>query len=410
MRRALIVLISLYPKTWRNRYKNEFCALLDDVPPTWRTLFDVFGGALKMQMTAWSPWKIVAAFAVVGAIAAIAFSLAIPNEYVSTAIVKIGDAGEAQLVGTLVRVESRANLTRLINEEDIYKNERAHMPMQDVIEQMKKDIMVTPVKSMTGELGVIGISFASADAGRAQRITQRLTSQVLDVSAGTMLDPASLPVHPRSPKRPVIIVAGLVAGVLAGALFLLLNGLKVWKIAAGLGIAGAAVAFVLPERFASEALIRYEGPDLAVTGDRVRQIVAIVNSDANLRAIVQRFNLYPNESGRERRLAEHLHIETGRNSPAIVIRFDDRDRFVAQKVVGDVVGRLMEESIQDRARSGVKVDFTLELLDPPTLPLNGYFPNRLMVAGTGFFVGLVGAIMLGVWRHFKRSLPVVAAR
>src|ERR1700722_18473973 len=80
MRRALKALISLYPKTWRNRYQNEFCALLDDVPPTWRTLFNVFGGALKMQMTAWSPWKIVAAFAVVGAIAAIAFSLAIPSE------------------------------------------------------------------------------------------------------------------------------------------------------------------------------------------------------------------------------------------------------------------------------------------------------------------------------------------
>src|SRR5580704_2391809 len=108
MRRALKALISLYPKTWRNRYQNEFCALLDDVPPTWRTLFNVFGGALKMQMTAWSPWKIVAA------IAAIAFSLAIPSEYVSRAIVKIGDAGRAQLVGNLVRMESRANLTRLI--------------------------------------------------------------------------------------------------------------------------------------------------------------------------------------------------------------------------------------------------------------------------------------------------------
>jgi hypothetical protein len=221
-------------------------------------------------------------------------------------------------------------------------------------------------------------------------------------------------IHPTSPKRLVIIAAGLVAGVLAGALFVFFNGLKVWKIAAGLGIAGAiagaAVAFVLPERFASVALIRYEAPDLAAAGDRVRQIVAAVSSDANIRAIVQRFNLYPNESGRERRLAEHLLIETGRNGPAIMIRFDDRNRYIAQKVVGDVVGRLMEESIDDRARSGVKVDFTLELLDPPTLPFNAYFPNRPMVAGTGFFVGLVGAIMLGVWRHFKRSLPVVAAR
>jgi capsular polysaccharide biosynthesis protein len=413
MRRALKALISLYPKTWRNRYQNEFCALLDDVPPTWRTLFNVFGGALKMQMTAWSPWKIVAAFAVVGAIAAIAFSLAIPSEYVSRAIVKIGDAGRAQLVGNLVRMESRANLTRLINEEDLYKNERAHMPMEDVIEQMKKDIMVTPVKSRTGELGLIAISFASPDAARAQRITQRLTSQFLDVSAGTMLDPASLPIHPTSPKRLVIIAAGLVAGVLAGALFVFFNGLKVWKIAAGLGIAGgiagAAVAFVLPERFASAAVIWYQAPDLAAAGDRISQMVTVVKSDASLREIVQRFNLYPNEPGRERRLMEHLHIEIVKNDPAVVIRFEDRDRYIAQKVVADVVGRLMEESLRSNIRTGSQVVFTLELLDPPTLPQNAYFPNRPMVAGTGFFLGLVGATLLGVWRHFKRSLAVVAA-
>ena len=366
-----------------------------------------------MQMKIWSPWKIVVAFAVAGVVLAIAFSLLIPNPYVSMAIVKIGDAGRGQLAGTLARVVSRANLTRLINEEDLYKNERAHMPIEDVIEQMKKDIMVTPVESMTGELGVIGISFASADAAGAQRITQRLTSQFLDVSAGTMLDPASLPIHPRRPKRPVIIAAGLVAGGLAGALFVFFNGLKVWKIAAGLGIAGAiagaAVAFVLPERFISGAVITYPGPDLAAAGDHVRQIVATVNSDANLRAIVQRFNLYPNESGRERRLVEHLHIEIVRNGSAIVIRFDDRNRYVAQKVVADVVGRLLEESINDHVRSGSQVNFTLELLDPPTLPQNAYFPKRPMVVGTGLFVGLVGAIMLGVWRHFKKSLPVVAA-
>ena len=70
MRRALNALIFLYPESWRNRYKNEFNALLDDVPPTWRTFFDVLGGALKMQMTNWKAWKLVTGFMIAGALGA----------------------------------------------------------------------------------------------------------------------------------------------------------------------------------------------------------------------------------------------------------------------------------------------------------------------------------------------------
>ncbi len=367
-----------------------------------------------MQMKIWSPWKIVAVFAVVGLLGASVFSLTVPDRYVSTAVIKIGDGQRRKMAATRQLVESRSFLTMLINEEDLYKGERARLPLEDVIEQMKSRDLAIRMLNAPGAQAFAAVSFTSTDARQAQRTAQRLASQFVDAKVGEFLDPASLPVHPQNPRRSRIVFMGLFAGLLAGVLFALFNGLHVWKIAAGLGIAGAitgaAVAFVLPEMFASAAVIRYEGPDLAAGADRVHQIVAAVTNDSNLRAIILRFNLYPNESGREQRLVEHLHIETGKNVPAIVIRFDDRNRYVAQKVVGDVVGRLMAESIEDRARSGVKVDFTLELLDPPTLPLFPIECVRPKVAGTGFFVGLVGAIMLGVWRHFKRSLPVVAAR
>ena len=410
MRRALNALISLYPKTWRNRYKNEFCALLDDVPPTWRTLFDVFGGALKMQMKIWSPWKIVVAFAVAGVVLAVVFSLAIPDRYVSTAVIKIGDGQRRKMAATLQLVESRWFLAKLINEEDLYKGERARLPLEDVIEQMKsKDILISLVDRPGAP--AFAVSFSSTDAGQAQRTAQRLASQFVDAMVGEFLDPASLPFHPQNPRRSRIVFMGLFAGLLAGVLFAVFNGLQVWRIVAGLGmagaIAGAAVAFVLPERFASVAVISAAARSGA--WDRIGQIVAAVKSDASLRATVQRFNLYPNESGRERRLVEHLHIEIVRNGSAIVIRFDDRNRYVAQKVVADVVGRLMAEGLGSDIRMGSREDHTLEWLDPATLPQNAYFPNRPMVVGTGFFVGLVGAIMLGIWRHFKKSLPVVAA-
>src|SRR5580658_8631455 len=95
---ALQSLILLYPRAWRDRYESEFRALLDDVPVTWRTLFDVFGGALKMQMKIWSPWKIVAGFAIVGLIAAVGFALTIPDRFVSTAIIKAGQTDPEDVV------------------------------------------------------------------------------------------------------------------------------------------------------------------------------------------------------------------------------------------------------------------------------------------------------------------------
>jgi capsular polysaccharide biosynthesis protein len=409
MKRALYALISLYPKPWRNRYKNEFCALLDDVSPTWRMLVDVFGGALKMQMKIWSPWKIIPAFAVAGVVLATAFSLAVPDRYVSTAVIKIGDGQRRKMAATRQLVESRWFLSKLINEGDLYKGERSRLPLEDVVERMKsKDLAIYPVNA--SGVQAFAVSFTSTDAGQAQRTAQRLASQFVDAHVGEVLDPASLPVHPQNPRRSRIILMGLFAGLVVGVLFALFNGLRVWKIGGGLGIAGAiagaAVAFVLPERFVSTAVISVAARSGA--WDRISQIVAAVKSDASLRETVQRFNLYPNESGRERRLAEHLHIETVSNGPAIVIRFDDRDRFVAQKVVRDIERRLMAEDFNSNIRLGSREDHTLEWLDPATLPQNAYFPNRPMVVETGFFIGLAGAIMLGVWRHFKRSFPVVA--
>src|SRR5580704_12523296 len=131
MRRALYALIWLYPKKWRNRYENEFLGLIEEIPPTWRTFFNVFGGALKMQMKTWSPWKIVAAFAALGLLGAVAFSFTIPDRYLSTALIGIEYGGLEGVSATIQRMESRSALTRLINEQGLYERERAHVPIED---------------------------------------------------------------------------------------------------------------------------------------------------------------------------------------------------------------------------------------------------------------------------------------
>src|SRR5208282_5271400 len=101
------------------------------------------------------------------------------------------------------------------------------------------------------------------------------------------------------------------------------------------------------------------------------------------RAMIKTFSLYPGESEPERRLREHLHVETVGNGVAMMIRFDYKDRFTAQKVVADVVSRLIDGAILQRHEP--QTSMTLELLDPASLSLRPYFPNRPVVTGTGLF-------------------------
>jgi hypothetical protein len=403
MKRALNALISLYPKSWQKRYKNEFLALLDDVSPTWGTLFDVLGGALKMQLKIWSSWKTVAAFGVVGVIAASVYTLTIPKRYVSQAVFRYVDP--AKMNSAAEQILSRASLTRLIVEEDLYRGERAREPIEDIIEKMKaQDILIRPVNTPS-ENFVYSVSFQGPDAARAQRTTQRLTSSFVAANVGTLVDPANLPVHSANPRPSRNMIMGLVLGVLAGTLFALFNGLKVWKLGGSLGLAGlilgAGVAYMLPERYSSMEVIRCSGQGC----DRIDNLVFAVMAPANLDAIIARFGLYPNDPGARKKLMENLHFRAGTPGfGAMKIQFDYGDRFIAQKVAADVGSQFIEKAIMDRSIDRAQIQsggFTVELLDPPSLPWQPTSPNRPVVEGMGLFVGLAAAVGLGVRRHFR---------
>ena len=254
MKKAIHLLISLYPKSWRTRYQNEFGALLDDVSPTWRTFLDVFGGALKMQLKMWSAWKTVAACGVIGVTTAGAFSLTIPDRYVSTAVIKIGDAGPAGVQAQAEKIFSRSSLMQLINQEDLYKRERTREPMEDIAAQMKQDIVIRPVDTADGRAVAFSVSYAGPDPGHTQRVTQHISAAFVDAKTGSLLDSASLPASPSDPRRSRILIMGLIAGMLAGALFALFHGLRVWRLAAALGIVGAILCGAAHSSFPANSL------------------------------------------------------------------------------------------------------------------------------------------------------------
>jgi hypothetical protein len=51
--RILLLLARLYPRSWKQRYGEEFEALLEDVNPRWWDALDVLKGAATMQITRW---------------------------------------------------------------------------------------------------------------------------------------------------------------------------------------------------------------------------------------------------------------------------------------------------------------------------------------------------------------------
>jgi polysaccharide chain length determinant protein (PEP-CTERM system associated) len=78
---------------------------------------------------------------------------------------------------------SRTTLTNIINTFNLYQRERARMPIEDVVENMKKDILIQPVASSTGpadRVPAFAITFSYENRLLAQRVVQDLGSRFID--------------------------------------------------------------------------------------------------------------------------------------------------------------------------------------------------------------------------------------
>src|ERR1017187_3114640 len=117
----------LYPAAWRARYGVEMEALLEDAGSGAGDLWDIVRGALFMQMTSLSFWKILAGCSLAGVLAAAIWSVALPERYVSTAVMRIDAApGDARI--QMMRLQqvalSRFSLLSIISGQNLYVKER----------------------------------------------------------------------------------------------------------------------------------------------------------------------------------------------------------------------------------------------------------------------------------------------
>jgi len=241
MRRWIGWAAYLYPTEWRRRYGAEFDALLDDASLQWLDLADVVRGALIMRMTTWnSYWKTGAMAAIAGAVLAAAASFAIREQYVAVAtvqLVKRPDAGgapdrvqfERYLRAAESGVLSRDKLIGLIQDPDLdlYREERQHMPLEAIAEEMYRKHVRVFIYPAPGGLP-FRISFSDSDPVRAREVVDRLTASF---EAQMTREPGDLvlhvleqpltPVTPLYPARGSVAIAGGFAGLTIGLLSVL---------------------------------------------------------------------------------------------------------------------------------------------------------------------------------------------
>jgi uncharacterized protein involved in exopolysaccharide biosynthesis/uncharacterized protein (DUF433 family) len=245
MNRLTRFAVRLYPKAWRERYGVEFAALLDELQPDLRGSLDIVKGALQMRATHWNLGAILAVSGLLGAVVAFGISFSIPKKYVSSAVIRITPGQSESVPGAAIdqavgdhinsmsqAIFSRTVLTTIVFRMGLYQTERSQMPIEDVIELMRKNISVTPVASVpvaSQRIPAFAVGFTYSDRFAAQRVTQELVSRYMDENIRqhevgvafpitlVMLDPASLPQNPVSPKRPLITTMGLTLGLALGA-------------------------------------------------------------------------------------------------------------------------------------------------------------------------------------------------
>jgi polysaccharide chain length determinant protein (PEP-CTERM system associated) len=120
-----------------------------------------------------------------------------PDNYLSQAVVKIVPQQVPQnMVQSAINQQmsdrinsmaqtilSRTVLTTIINTFNLYQRERSRMPIEDVIELMKKDIQIMPVASPTNtadRIPAFAVTFSYENRLLAQRVVQDLVSRFID--------------------------------------------------------------------------------------------------------------------------------------------------------------------------------------------------------------------------------------
>jgi capsular polysaccharide biosynthesis protein len=419
-------LIGLYPAAWRKRYRAEFEALLEDVGPGWRDGWDVARGGLQMRLK-WNFATVTAACALLGAAAAGGWSLRTQDQYVSTAVLRVepmaGSAWTIELQKAQTEILGRVSIVEIIQAEDLYREERTRLPVEDVVQEMRnRYIRIVPIRQLgNGSTApAFAISFAYPDRQKAQRVTQRIVAAFIErlPQAGSsveVLDPPTLPEQPASPNRLAYAVAGFVSGLGVALLFF---GVRRWPVVAAAGAAAGVVAcagsYLIPDQFVSGAVLRIEPGST----DLVRAVL----TDEKLIEIMRKpsLNLYSKERARMpigevlEKMRKDLALSPTMDDKGlgVVVTYRHANRYKAQAVVREFVTTIFETNFIETRKHKLDPESPaphfqhLEVVSPAVLPERPVGPNRLAFLVAGLGGGLVLGGVLTALR--RRPMAMVA--
>jgi LPS O-antigen subunit length determinant protein (WzzB/FepE family) len=357
--------------------------------------------------------------ALAGALAAGVLAFRTPDRYVSTAVVRItpADADRQRALDRLAELQqevlSRTSLARIIQQPalNLYPENRKKIPLEDVVEKMRKALRFQVAPARNGGVPAFVISFEYPDKFKAQAVVRELVAsffrqnrlergdqgssaaEILEV-----LDPANLPQRRLGPNRPMMVAVGLLGGAVLGLLVLL-----VWRGAARLGkdkkvvaavalagaLAAGVFAFRIPDRYISTAVMRMIPAGQTVSDhqralDRLQQMTHQIVSDRD-------------PAFRKALRIQLLQTQAGA-VPAFSISCEYPDKLKAQAVVREVVERFF------RLNQRPSAEEQLEVLDPASLPERPLYPNRPVAVGVGLFGGAaLGWLAALAWRSTLHS-------
>ncbi|MBA2355198.1 MAG: hypothetical protein H0V80_11085 [Acidobacteria bacterium] len=134
-------------------------------------------------------WWLAVVPAFLGLIGGTIYSVALPNRFRSQTMImvmpqQIPDAYvrtmntqriDERLASLQQQILSRTRLERVITDLSLYPQERRQMPMEDVVELMRRDINAQPTRG-----DVFALSYESPSARSAKEVTERLASMFID--------------------------------------------------------------------------------------------------------------------------------------------------------------------------------------------------------------------------------------
>jgi hypothetical protein len=165
------------------------------------------------------------------------YSFTIPDQWRSEATLQISGNVTDRSIGLLMsRILTRPTLTMMIRNFDLYTRELQRMPIEDVIEEMRRQIHIHPRMVQTSDGSRIRgllVGFVYRDAKTARQVTAELVARFIDANMREqstaketdprtgidlqVLDPPSLlPSKPVPKVRAAISGMGLGAGLLVG--------------------------------------------------------------------------------------------------------------------------------------------------------------------------------------------------